>query len=77
MDTLEKLIKISNKLDLLDNNAVWIVNETEQTDLSISSTAALISNIADDLREHISSLVYELESKSDFVSKSENQNDFH
>lgn len=63
METLEKIVDISSRLEHLENAAEWIARETVHTDNTISQTGTLICVIVDDLRERLCSLVKELEKK--------------
>ncbi len=68
MDTLQRLIDISNRLDHLENAAEWIAKDTVHTNNSASQTATLITALADDVREKLYALVQELEQNmSDMV----------
>lgn len=66
MNTVEKLIDITNRLDHLENAADWIAKETVHTDNTVSQTSTLICAIADDLRERVCNLVKELEKLGHF-----------
>ena len=61
MDTIAKLQEISHRLDHLEASAEWIVRGTELIDPTTAHTAALISLLADDLRDRIVDLVTDLE----------------
>ena len=61
MDTMNRLLEISSRLDHLENVAEWIARETTHTDNTLSQTGTLICVIADDIREKLSSLVHEVE----------------
>ena len=61
MDTLDKLIDISSRLDHLENAAEWIAKESVHDDNGISQTSTLICVLADELRERIFTLAPELE----------------
>lgn len=61
MDTVEKLLQISSRLDHLEGAAEWIAKETVHTDNTISQTGTLMSVLVDELRERIYTLVHEME----------------
>jgi hypothetical protein len=61
MDTLEKLIDISSRLDHLENAAEWISRETVHTDHGVSQTGTLICVLAEELRERLSQVFQEVE----------------
>lgn len=61
MDTIDKLVEISSRLDHLENAAEWISKETIHSNNSASQTASLIQALSDDIREKIFELVQELE----------------
>jgi hypothetical protein len=65
MDTLNRLLEISSRIEHLENAAQWIAKETVHSDNGLSQTGTLICVLADDLREKICSLVKELERVSD------------
>ena len=71
MDTVNKLLEISSRLEHLEGAAEWITKESVHSDNVISQTGTLILTIADDLREKIYTIVRELE-----LSGAENDN-FH
>lgn len=64
MDTINKLLDISSRLEHLESAAQWITKETVHTDNSVSQTGTLICVLADDLRERVCTLVREIEEKS-------------
>ena len=74
MDTVERLIQISNRIDHLENSAEWIARETVHADNGISQTATLITVLASDIREMICELVRELEES---VEEAESLEPFH
>ena len=61
MDTLDRLIHISNRIDHLENSAEWIARETVHADNGISQTATLITVLATEVRDMLCELVRELE----------------
>ncbi|MEZ4754849.1 MAG: hypothetical protein R3A13_11180 [Bdellovibrionota bacterium] len=61
MDTLEKLMQISSRIEHLENAAEWITRETVHSDNAMSQTGTLITVLADELREMVYNLVHELE----------------
>lgn len=61
MDTLQRLMDISSRLEQLEVSAEFITRETAHSDNPISQTATLISVLADDIRERIYALVNDLE----------------
>lgn len=61
MDTLEKLIDISSRIDHLENAAEWIARETVHSDQGISQTGTLICVLAEELREKLSQIFQEVE----------------
>ncbi len=63
MDTLERLMQISSRIEQLESAAEWIARETVHSDNSMSQTGTLICVLADDVRERIYSLVKELEDR--------------
>jgi hypothetical protein len=62
MQTIDKLLDITSRLEHIENSAEWIARETVHADNSVSQTGTLIGVLADDIREKIYSLVKELES---------------
>ena len=61
MDTLTELLRISSRIEHLEQAAQWITKETVHTDNAVSQTGTLISVLADELRERVYNLVHELE----------------
>jgi hypothetical protein len=61
MDTLNKLMAISSRIEHLESAGSWIAKETVHSDNSISQTATLVTVLADELREKIYALVQEFE----------------
>ena len=65
MDTLDKLMQISSRLEHLENAAEWITKETVHSDNGLSQTGTLITVLADELREMVYNLVHELEQEKE------------
>ncbi len=65
MDTLERLMEISNRIEHLENTAEWIAKESIHTDNGISQSGTLICVLADEIREAIYELTRSLESESE------------
>ena len=61
METLEKLIDISSRIDHLENAAEWIARETVHSDQGVSQTGTLICVLAEELRERLSQIFQEVE----------------
>ena len=61
METLEKLIDISSRIDHLENAAEWIARETVHSDQGVSQTGTLICVLAEELREKLSQIFQEVE----------------
>lgn len=61
METLEKLIEITSRIDHLENAAEWIARETVHTDQGVSQTGTLICVLAEELREKLSQIFAEVE----------------
>ncbi len=61
MDTLNRLLEISSRIEHLENAAEWVAKQTIHSDNTISQTSTLIVVLADELREKIYALVHELE----------------
>ncbi len=61
MDTLDKLLDISSRLDHLETAAEWIAKESIHTDNGVSQTSTLICVLADEIRERVFNLAQELE----------------
>lgn len=62
MNTVDKLLDISNRLEHLERSAEWVTRETATQDNTIAQTTTLIMVLADDIREKIYALVKEIES---------------
>lgn len=65
MDTISRLISISNRIDHLESSAEWIARETVQTDNGISQTATLICVLASEVREMMCALVRDMEEEAE------------
>lgn len=65
METIDRLIEITSRIEHLENAAEWIARETVHSDNGISQTGTLICVLADDLRERIYQLARDLEKLSD------------
>lgn len=61
MDSIEKILDISSRIEHLENAAEWIARETVHSDHAVSQTGTLICVLADDIRERLCTLVKELE----------------
>ena len=61
MQTIDKLLDITSRLEHIEHSAEWIARETVHGDNVVSQTGTLITVLADDIREKIYSLVKELE----------------
>ena len=61
MQSVEKLLQISSRLDHLEQAAEWIARETVHADNAVSQTGTLICVLADEVRERICHLVHDLE----------------
>ena len=61
MDTVDRLLEITNRIEHLENAAEWIARETVHTDNCLSHTGTLISVLADDVRERVYALIKALE----------------
>lgn len=60
-NSIDKLVDISNRLDQIEQSAEWISREMVHTDASVAQAGALISVLADDIKEKIYLLVQKLE----------------
>lgn len=67
MDTLDRLMEISNRIEHLENTAEWIAKESIHTDSGISQSGTLICVLADEIREAIYELARSLESDTDEI----------
>lgn len=61
MDTVQKLLEITSRLEHLESSAEWITRETVQCDNGVSQTGTLITVLADEIREKVCNLVRDLE----------------
>jgi len=61
MDTVDRLMEITSRIEHLENAAEWIARETVHTDNCVSQTSTLISVLAEDIREKVYSLIHDLE----------------
>ena len=66
MDTVNRLMEISSRIEHLENAAEWIARETVHVDNALSQTGTLIFVLANDLMERIYTLVRDLEKVRDF-----------
>ena len=68
MDTINKLLEISSRIEHMEQSAEWITKETVHSDTAISQTGCLIAVLADEIREKICTLVKSLEKKIEYSS---------
>ncbi|MBX7137852.1 MAG: hypothetical protein K1X83_07690 [Oligoflexia bacterium] len=61
MNTVDRLLEITSRIEHLENAAEWIARETVNTDSAMSQTGTLICVIAEDLREKVCGLVRQME----------------
>ena len=61
MNTVNRLLEITSRIDHLENAAEWIAREAVHSDNAISQTGTLICVLADELRERLCKLVKEME----------------
>lgn len=61
MDTLEKMMEISSRIDHLETIAEWIARETVHSDQGISQSGTLICVLAEELREKLATLMKQVE----------------
>lgn len=61
MDTVQKLLEITSRLEHLECSAEWITRETVQNDNGVAQTGTLIAVLADEIRERVCNLVRDLE----------------
>ena len=66
MDTINKLLEISSRLEHLEKSAEWITKETVHSDNAISQTGCLICVLVDEVREKVCSLVKKLEKRIEY-----------
>jgi hypothetical protein len=57
MDTMEKVLEISSRIEHLETVAEWIARESATKDNTICQSATLISVLIEDIRERIVQLV--------------------
>ena len=65
METVDKLLDISSRIEHLENAAEWIVRETANVDGGLSQTGTLICVLAEEVREKIYSLIKQMEEMVD------------
>lgn len=65
MQTMDKLLDITSRLEHIESSAEWVARETVHSDNVVSQTGTLICVLAEDLRERIYNLVKELEEVAD------------
>jgi hypothetical protein len=63
MNTIDKLVEISSRIEHLESVAEWIARETVNSDNAVSQSSTLICVLADDLRERIFALAQEFEAQ--------------
>ncbi len=61
MDTVEKLIEITSRIEHLETAAEWVAKETVHSDNGVSQTGTLICVLADEIRQKLFDLVKNLE----------------
>jgi len=61
MNTVNRILEITSRIEHLETAAEWIARETVHTDNTISQTSTLICVIADELRERVCTLVKQME----------------
>ena len=61
MNTVDRLLEITSRLEHLENAAEWITRETVHSDNGISQTGTLICVLADEVRERVCNLIEDLE----------------
>jgi tetrahydromethanopterin S-methyltransferase subunit G len=66
MDSIDKLLEISSRLEHLEKSAEWIARESVHSDNAISQTGSLICVLADEIREKVCNLVQQLEKKVEY-----------
>lgn len=65
MDTINRLLQISSRIDHLENSSEWIARETVHSDNGVSQSATLISVLATEIREMVCELVRKMEEEAD------------
>lgn len=63
MDTVSKLQELSLRLDKLEATGEWLEQTLAETDAAAAKSGALISALADDVRQRLLDLVTELETQ--------------
>ena len=71
MDSVNKLLAITSRIDHLENSAEWITKESVHTDNTISQTGTLITVLADEIRQKVIALVQELEMQAKKAKEAE------
>ena len=61
METLDRLMEITSRIEHLESAAEWITRETVHSDNALSQTGTLIGVLAEEIREKIYSLVKDME----------------
>ena len=67
MNTMDKLLEISSRLEHLENCAEWIARETVHCDNGVSQTGTLICVLTDEIREKLCTFMREVEDALDAV----------
>lgn len=67
MNTMDKLLEISSRLEHLENCAEWIARETVHADNGVSQTGTLICVLTDEIREKLCVFMREIEEALDAV----------
>jgi hypothetical protein len=68
IDTINKLLEISSRIEHMEKSAEWISRETVHSDNAVSQTGTLITVLADEIREKVCTLVKSLEKKIEYSS---------
>jgi hypothetical protein len=66
MNTVQRLLEITSRIDHLENAAEWIAREAVHSDNAISQTGTLICVLADDLRDKLCKLVKDMEALAEY-----------
>jgi hypothetical protein len=61
MDTVEKIIEITSRIEHLETAAEWVAKETVHSDNGVSQTGTLICVLAEEIRQKLFDLVKALE----------------
>lgn len=61
MDSVNKILEITSRIEQLEQSAEWIAREMVHADSSVSQTGTYISALADDIRERLLKLVRDIE----------------